>query len=458
MKTILNSLTTLSMLFFLANTVVIAKPTNNGKTRTANQDAKKTIAPLMYEINNLSYFMSNAGQVQIPNPRNNQKLAFLGQAAGQQVYFTNKGLVFQTQQFEEVSANSVILDRFNLQPMAVSGYRLHTTYLNRKSDLQFEAVDALETKFNFYNSVADQEALQVSLYQTLTINELYPGISVKFSALKGSIIEQYTVAAGANSQQLAFDFEAGSLLLGADGSLSAETGFGSFLKNKPVAMQNNISLPCYWIKMLNGSYQLSIEGLNPFETLTITTQWEITGAIFDQHVTNSGSQAVNDGKGNSYVTGKAVAMLAANKASKEQIAADAFVAKINDEGKVEWISFYGGEGLDMGLGLTVDAFGFVYVSGITSSTQNIASKGAHHNNLNAVYDGFIVKFNNAGIRQWGTYYGGNGVAYANEITTDNSGDIYLTGTTYPNDKAEEKDSRGFMVKFDASGVYQWGTH
>ena len=49
--------------------------------------------------------------------------------------------------------------------------------------------------------------------------------------------------------------------------------------------------------------------------------------------------------------------------------------------------------------------------------------------LEDVYDAFLVKFNSSGVRQWGTYYGGTGNDMAYSCATDASGNIYLSGYT-----------------------------
>src|SRR5690606_35058106 len=44
-------------------------------------------------------------------------------------------------------------------------------------------------------------------------------------------------------------------------------------------------------------------------------------------------------------------------------------------------------------------------------------------------DAFLVKFNSAGVRQWATYYGGNVGDYGYSCATDGNDNVYLTGYT-----------------------------
>ena len=139
---------------------------------------------------------------------------------------------------------------------------------------------------------------------------------------------------------------------------------------------------------------------------------------------------------------------------------DAFLVKFNSSGVRQWATYYGGSQDDMGISCAVDASGNVYMIGSTSSTSGIATAGAHETTIN---DGFLVKFNSNGVRQWGTYFEGNG----NACTTDDSGNIYIVGLTNSTSGIATAGAHqtvmsgsgdAFLVKFNSSGVKQWGTY
>ena len=139
---------------------------------------------------------------------------------------------------------------------------------------------------------------------------------------------------------------------------------------------------------------------------------------------------------------------------------DAFLVKFNSSGVRQWATYYGGSQDDMGISCAVDASGNVYMIGSTSSTSGIATAGAHETTIN---DGFLVKFNSNGVRQWGTYFEGNG----NACTTDASGNIYIVGLTNSTSGIATAGAHqtvmsgsgdAFLVKFNSSGVMQSGTY
>jgi hypothetical protein len=139
---------------------------------------------------------------------------------------------------------------------------------------------------------------------------------------------------------------------------------------------------------------------------------------------------------------------------------DAFLVKFNSSGVRQWATYYGGSENDKGISCALDASDNVYMIGTTSSTSGIATAGAYETTVN---DGFLVKFNSSGVRQWGTYFEGTG----NACTTDASGNIYIVGLTNSTSGIATAGAHqtvmsgsgdAFLVKFNSSGVKQWGTY
>jgi len=74
-------------------------------------------------------------------------------------------------------------------------------------------------------------------------------------------------------------------------------------------------------------------------------------------------------------------------------------------------------------------------------------------------DGFLVKYNTNGVRQWTVQYGGSGNDSFTSLAIDSSnGDIYIAGgsTTASLDGQTNSGSRDvFLVKYNSSGTRQW---
>jgi gliding motility-associated-like protein len=144
---------------------------------------------------------------------------------------------------------------------------------------------------------------------------------------------------------------------------------------------------------------------------------------------------------------------------------DAILIKFNSAGLRIWGTYYGGTGSENHIYCSTDKFGNVYLCGITSSISNIASGGFQNTLAGGLYDAFLVKFNSAGGRIWSTYYGGNIYEYTPKVSIDSLGFIYLAGvTTSPNlaFNGYQSTINGigdlFLVKFNSSCVRQWATY
>ncbi|PIF30940.1 gliding motility-associated-like protein [Flavobacterium sp. 9] len=149
-----------------------------------------------------------------------------------------------------------------------------------------------------------------------------------------------------------------------------------------------------------------------------------------------------------------------------------FFAKLNSDGTRVWGTYYGGDryvGIEQ---LKVSNNNNIFLVGSTLSTTNISTLGSHQPNKSPYIDGFIAKFDTNGIRQWGSYYGGSGNESVNSILIDPSENIYISGETSsheniattnthqpnPGRSSSEYSQDGFIAKFTSNGFREWGTY
>lgn len=139
---------------------------------------------------------------------------------------------------------------------------------------------------------------------------------------------------------------------------------------------------------------------------------------------------------------------------------------------LSWATYYGGSLNDNTRNGTVvgDKYGNVYFGGYTASTTNIATTGSFQDTLTANTDGFLVKFNSAGVRKWSTYYGGAASDYVYGVACDPLGRVYICGYTNSTSGIASSGAYqttlgttgsgqdAFLVKFDTSGARQWATY
>ena len=180
---------------------------------------------------------------------------------------------------------------------------------------------------------------------------------------------------------------------------------------------------------------------------------------------DTGTGIAIDAAGNAYVVGSTFSAdfptrnpFQSAKGSQE----DAFVAKINSAGSA-WLyaTYLGGNNVDEGNGIAVDAAGNAYVTGYTASTNFPVESPFRGSNAGGV-DAFVSKLNPAGSALvYSTYLGGSATDYGTAIAVDSSGSAYVTGIVTSEDfpVANAMDATlgshavadAFVAKFSPSG-------
>ncbi len=147
---------------------------------------------------------------------------------------------------------------------------------------------------------------------------------------------------------------------------------------------------------------------------------------------------------------------------------DIYVTKINTNGTYGWTKIIGGTGRDIGNAITTDSSGNVYVTGYFQGTVNFGLDfGTTDIKTSAgVEDIFITKINANGTYGWTKIMGATLIDIGYAITTDSSGNVYVTGTFYGTvnfgldfGTTDIKISAGgadiFITKINSNGTYGW---
>lgn len=198
---------------------------------------------------------------------------------------------------------------------------------------------------------------------------------------------------------------------------------------------------------------------------------------------DTGAGIAVDQAGNAYLTGVTwSADLPVKNAIQETCSScdatpigvrDAFVAKIIEAGGVYtlgYLTYLGGNDLDWGYSVAVDKAGNAYVTGFTSSTDFPTFRAIqdHTNVLSGTgSDAFITHIISAnGVYTYGfsTYLGGSSEDIGEGIVVDETGAVYVTGSTRSSNFPlvnEVQDYRGngdaYITQIiSAGGVYTYG--
>ena len=142
--------------------------------------------------------------------------------------------------------------------------------------------------------------------------------------------------------------------------------------------------------------------------------------------------------------------------------ANAFVAKLDRNGALVWNTFLGDIDWAEGSGIAVDANGYLYVVG-RSSTWWDAEGDTREDfpGADGTVNVFVAKLDPSGTLLWHTFLGGTGDDYGQGIALDAAGNSYVAGTSYTTwgapIQAYAGGAEAFAAKLDAAGNLLWST-
>lgn len=188
-----------------------------------------------------------------------------------------------------------------------------------------------------------------------------------------------------------------------------------------------------------------------------------------------GNAVTTDASGNIYMSGYFIYSMDADPGTGVFMLAQtkytAFVSKIAPDGNLVWakqMGFPGDWGLAYGFGIALDNNLNVITAGeFTGRVDFDPGPGTFNMTHNGgSYDGYIQKLDNSGNFIWAKQIAGGGQEHINAITTDNSGNLYtsgsFTGTADFNPDKKLKfqmtsagSSDVFYQKLDANGSFVW---
>jgi hypothetical protein len=138
---------------------------------------------------------------------------------------------------------------------------------------------------------------------------------------------------------------------------------------------------------------------------------------------------------------------------------DAFIAKFDSSGALQWNTFLGGAGADYGEGIVLDTNGMIYVTG-----NSLFGWGDPVRGFEDGTDVFAAQLDGSGNLNWNTFLGGkeyDGVSF-NPIALDSSKNVYIAGSSNavwgaPIRGFNDSGADAFAAKLNSSGALQWNT-
>lgn len=282
------------------------------------------------------------------------------------------------------------------------------------STIKIENIEYLEKNkqghYNYFYGHCPNGITNSQEFNKIRFREVYPGINWVIYFNKDGLKYDFEVAANANYKQVQIEYKGvQQIKKKANGSIEILTPVGTIEEQHPVSYQGGKKIPSEFI-INNSLVSFSIK--NPVANLPLLVDPQLV-----------------------------------------------------------WGTIYGGSGKDEFASLATDINGNLFATGQTASSNFPVHYGKTYfdGSLTGNSDVFILKFSNNGQLLWGTFYGGKGDDGGKAITTDHSGNIYLTGHTssidFPlqsegayYDSIFDGQEDAFILKFNNDGNRLWATY
>ena len=437
-------------------------------------------------------FVENKGQIVDQNGNVNAKVRYLLALPGMNVQLHQNGFSYDTYTTESVKNSS--LNKINLlnqirklgtQPKdnlqrQFRFHRVDIELVGANLTPEIILVDKRNEYFNYYNNDKN-EMIRATQFTKILYKNIYNGIDMELTAgLKKEQPFEYNfiVHPGADINQIKLNYTgANSTSLSTSNSILVQTNSGLLEEKIPMSFEQSTlkTVKVEYVKTGSNTYGFKAAAYNHKQTLIIDPSpdrlWATYyGGVSDEYVSFANNVST-DASENVYMAGTTISAssIATAGAHQNTLAGneDAFLVKFNSSGVRQWATYYGGAFDDEADGITIDGSGNIIVCGYTESVLGIATVGAHQTTTDGTGDGYVVKFNTSGVRQWGTYYGG-GIEQDGFFSVTAFGtDLYAAGATFSTTDISTVGAHqttfggfadGMLVKFNGSGVRQWGTY
>lgn len=450
-------------------------------------------------------FIENKGQIIDQKGRKNNVVKYLLNTNGLNIQLRKNGFsydIYETKKHELTRIQKEKLYPSNFikeDTLKNPNYRLEYIYhrididfKNSNASVQLIAEEKSSDYDNYYN-VPDEPngILDVHKFQKVTYKNIYNNIDVVFFIPEDKLkpVEyNFIVNEGGKISDIQLKFKGVKTEL-IDNKIKMNVRFGQMEETLPLSWSENGTdkneIAIGYRKIKTNVYGFdSSEDLNNKKVVIDPVPVRLWGTLYGDKTNNYYSLGtVNntiDSYGNLYMTGStsasnsSFATVGAHQTSipvSIYLNTNGIIVKFDTNGTRLWGTYYGGTDYNDITGVKVDLQNNLIITGNTISQVNISTNGSYQTNLNGDNDTFLAKFNDSGVRLWGTYFGGEDNDYATDINIDNFNNIYIVGSTYSQtgiayncnfqsnlNVVNFYKSDGFIAKFNSNGNIVWGTY
>lgn len=427
-------------------------------------------------------FVENKGQVINQHNKQNKKVLYLLSTPGLNVQLRQKGFSYDFYETTETASLAKNLVK-HAAPQEDSIQHIFTSKFHRV-DFDFENINPgveiiKEEKsfahFNYYTTNKDIE--HVCKYKKITYRNLYPGIDLVFSVPDDNakpVEYNFIVHENGNINNIRFkvngaanDLKSNKIVFSLRFGKSEEIIPQSWIEDKGFKTPLDIR----YKKLRKNVYAFECDSkLTGKKVVIDPVPIRLWGTYYGGSASAYPFGITTDAQNNVYVMGQTQSTdYVATEGSFEPEYIDGpdyngYISMFSTDGVQLWGTYLPVVPQD----ITADSESYLIASAHTiTDIPNITTPGTHQPVKKGSGDCLLLKFDQQGLRIWGTYYGGNSMDTAAGLTVDTNNNIYFVGGTSSSsfiatpgtaDTSISGGPDGFLACFTPNGTLSWGTY
>ncbi|MEW6043424.1 MAG: SBBP repeat-containing protein [Thermoproteota archaeon] len=301
-------------------------------------------------------------------------------------------------------------------------------------------VEKSQSIINYFKDKPENWKTNVPTWSVISLGQVWPSIEVDLKAYGNNVEKIFTVLPGGSVSDIKTSFDGVSRLqIAESGQLVLDTELGTIKFSKPIAYQilQNQKMPVEiaYILVDEKSYGFSVGAYRIDLPLVIDPLIASTFVGGDND--DQAFAITRDSSGHVFITGQTFDSTSDYPSTSGVYDTtnngnyDVFVSKLNgDLSLLSASTFIGASGADRAFAIVADSSDNIFVTGDTLSAAFPTTVGAYNTTAAGSNEVFVSKFNNALTSlSASTFLGGTALDSGRAITTDSSGNVYVTGLT-----------------------------
>jgi hypothetical protein len=401
-----------------------ALPAAQATTSTTGEIDPPTRANILEAYASLPLlFIRNQGQI-------DSHVEYYVKAAGQTVYLTASGMVFDLIRYRDTAA----ADSADRKAGRLA-FSLDFVGANASPLIQGGDKDKAVVNYLIGNDPREWHT-DIPTCREVVYQDVYPGIGLRLYGKEGALEYEFVVQPGADVSDIALAYTGVDSLDMESGELVAGAAFGDIKQSRPYIYQqigdDQVAIAGGFKLLGANSYGFEIASYDTGYPLVIDPSLLLAYSTYLGGSADDSGYGIAVESGYAYITGYTAStnFPIQNQYQTDNTTTDAFVTKLDtsqiDNPSLIYSTYLGGNGNDYGYGIAVES-GCAYVTGSTTSTD--FPRVNWYQSDNTTTDAFVTRLNTAGnSATYSTYLGGNQEDWGQAIAVE-SGSAYVTGYT-----------------------------